>query len=181
MRLKYIITSYKLLFLIVIILVFILSVLDYPLLKDKIAGLVSSYGFLALFVISFSMEIVPQYLSPHLALIIAYFSKMNLLLALFVVLIGSTTGSVLAFTLGRAYGDSLVYKFIDESSVFKFKKVINEHGKWYVLVAALSPLPYIPLILGMLKMSNKIFLLYGIIPRMIGIVIVSIAIYLGFY
>jgi len=45
----------------------------------------------------------------------------------------------------------------------------NKYGKIIIPIAAISPLPYLPVALGALNLSEKNFVIFGLIPRALGI------------
>ena len=59
----------------------------------------------------------------------------------------------------------------------KAERGINKKGKIIVAIAAVSPVPYIPMVLGAIKMARKEFILWGILPRSIGIIISAVIFY----
>ncbi len=154
------------------VLFFIWGFINYDSLESQINEQVKAYGLISLFILSFLLDIVPQYLSPHIGLFSGALFGFNPVHSLLIIIIGSTLGSVLGFEIGRLFvaranRDTFGY------DAFKIKEIMDRKGKWFVAIAAVSPLPYIPLILGMLNMGRKNFPMFGIIPRIIGHIITA--------
>lgn len=133
------------------------------------------YGLFAIFVLSLFFDLFPQYLSAHALIVIAAGLARNNLFLVSIVVLGATfLASVLGFSIGRYLEESF---FIDVFGKEKYKKIekgMAKKGKWYVAISAVSPLPYIPILFGALDMRWKDFFLWGIIPRLLGIIATSI-------
>ncbi|MBI3334853.1 VTT domain-containing protein [Candidatus Pacearchaeota archaeon] len=132
-----------------------------------------TYGVLAFFLISLVLEFVPQYISPHIIIFSSPLFNINLFVVLLVTLIGSALGSSLGFAVGRLYGLHFAASLFSTKTLTKIIHAMNEHGRWYVLIAALSPLPFIPLIFGALHFSRRNFFWFGLIPRMLGLCVIA--------
>mgnify|MGYP000957820189 CR=1 FL=1 len=46
---------------------------------------------------------------------------------------------------------------------------MNVYGKVAILVAAIFPLPYVPMIIGALGVNPRNFSLFGLLPRAVGL------------
>ncbi len=55
----------------------------------------------------------------------------------------------------------------------------DRKGAIIVIISAMTPLPYVPLIFGALGLRRKAFLFYGMIPRAITILLLGIMLKLG--
>jgi membrane protein YqaA with SNARE-associated domain len=101
------------------------------------------------------------------------FLSVDWLTILLTVLIGSSLGAIIGFEIGNKFRKkaSLIEHWIGKERTEKFEKGINKKGVWFITLAALSPVPYIPLILGMMHLSRKNFIIYGMIPRMISFIL----------
>jgi len=139
---------------------------------------IKSSGYWGILVFSAFVEFIPQYVSPHLGLVTGTLLGLNPALVFVLVLIGSFIGSALGFELG-SIGAPFVGKIMGSKKYKKFIGLINAKGKWAVLVAALSPIPYVPMIIGSLHMSRRNFFLYGLLPRSLGFL--TIYLVLEFY
>jgi|SRR3989344_1221824 len=160
---------------------FIFALYNYSFFEDEIGYLINSFGAFALLYMTFFLELIPTYVSPHLGILSAIFLKINPLTALLAVLCGSITGSLLGFEIGRLYGKEFIINLFGERIVNGIERRINfTGGKTVVFLASISPLPYVPMIIGSLNMDRKKFILWGIFPReisyIIAIVLLSIII-----
>lgn len=164
-------SSIGLIILVLTLFLFVGSILSYSYFEDKASELVSTFGVLMIFLLSIIFEFIPQYLSPHIFLFSILIVDINPFIVLLTVLIGSTLGSSLGYAVGRVYHNHFVSLFFEEKKIKSLKKSMNKYGKWYVFVAALSPLPYIPMIFGMLHLTKRNFLIYGVISRIVGLIV----------
>jgi membrane protein YqaA with SNARE-associated domain len=157
---------------------FLYSLINYTILEEKISNTIRAYGTISIFVFSFILDFVPQYISPHILLVTANFLDMNMFLSISIVIVSSTLGSLAGFGIGSKLKESkLLVDFIGKKRFKKFETGINQKGKYLVSLAAVSPVPYVPLILGMLHMKRRNFVLYGIVPRVLGFIIVGLLTY----
>lgn len=129
---------------------------------------IEAAGILTVFVLTVIMEIVPQYISPHVILISAVVLGMNIYYVLGALLLGSIMGSLIGYELGRVYGAELVERMVGAKSMEKTNYFINTYGAAIIFVASFSPVPYLPIVFGSLNLKRKIFLLFGLFPRIIG-------------
>ena len=168
----------EIILLVLIIGVFTWGTLNYSMLELIINEQIKTYGYLAIFAISVILEIVPQYLSPHLGILSAKLFEFNLLYATILVIFGSFLGSIVGYEIGIGARDksNLQENLIGKERYYQVKKVLNEKGKFAITLAAITPLPYMPIIWGILSINRKTFFLYGIIPRTIGCVLFALGI-----
>ncbi len=160
--------------LVVIILLFSISFIF----RDEFISLVTvgidDAGMIMIFFLTVILEIVPQYIAPHILLISAMILGMNMYYALAALLLGSIMGSLIGYELGRVYGTSLVQKMVSQKNMEKTSYLVNKYGVWFILIASFSPVPYLPMVFGSLNMRRKVFLFFGLFPRMIGFTIFSL-------
>ncbi|MEX0920086.1 MAG: VTT domain-containing protein [Candidatus Pacearchaeota archaeon] len=158
---------------ILVVIVFLFSISF--IFRDEFISLVilgiDDTGIVMIFVLTVILEIVPQYIAPHILLISAMILGMNMYYVLAALLLGSIMGSLIGYELGRVYGTSLVQKMVSQKKMEKTSYFVNKHGAWFILVTSFSPVPYLPIVFGSLNMKRRVFLFFGLIPRMIGFVI----------
>jgi uncharacterized membrane protein YdjX (TVP38/TMEM64 family) len=150
--------------------ILVYSVINYSQLKEISQNILLSYGLPAVFLLSLFLDIFPQYLSAHMLLIMAGVAGLNVWIIGLVVTLGTFLASIIGFWLGRFFEEDFFIYLFGEKNFRKIESGMNNNGKWYVAVSAISPLPYIPLIFAALGMSWKNFMIYGVIPRMIGFI-----------
>lgn len=139
--------------------------------QDKITSGVYIYGIPGIFLIGILLDLIPQIVSPNAILAIVLLAGLNVHISIFVIVAGSTIGSVIGYLLGKKYMFRIVNCTVRPKNVIKMTNSMNLHGKWAVPLAALTPLPYLPILIGALNFSKKNFIIYGLIPRALGIIL----------
>lgn len=164
---------FELTVIILIVILFILSFVFKSQMKEFVTKELVIYGFITMGVLSFLFELLPQYITPHLLLIQASILELPMLKSLVVVIVCSLLGSALGFEIGKHYGKKIIRK-IYEKKFFSIERGIKKHERWILAVAAVSPIPYIPLIFGSIGVTRMNFIIYGLIIRAIGLVVFSL-------
>jgi membrane protein YqaA with SNARE-associated domain len=147
-------------------------------LRDQLINVINketeSYGIIFLFFVSILLEIVPQYIGPHFLLFQAVLIGFSPYMTAISISLGSLTGSIIGFEIGKKYGIRLISRIYGGDKLRNTNRLLNGHGKWIISLTAISPLPYLPPIFGSLGLTRKKFMLYGLIPRVLGLIIFSI-------
>ena len=138
--------------------------------KAEVSDQIDNYGIPAVFVLSALLDLIPQFISPVVVMATAITIGTNPYLTIIITILGSALGSYIGFTIGQKYLFEAVDAMASKKSIDKLTHLINKYGKTIVPIAAVSPLPYVPVLLGALKFSKRNFVLYGIIPRAISII-----------
>jgi len=159
----------------------IYSLLNYDSLRTEVEESIHTTGLIGLFLMTFFIEAVPQILNPVFGVSVAIISGINVHTSILVALISCIMGSYLGFWFGKNYGDKYVLIIFEEETLIKVLNFWRKYGKTFTFISAISPLPYFPLLFGSLKMSYKDFFKYGIIPRIIGIALLSYAFKYGIW
>jgi len=129
---------------------------------------------LVLLIVTIIIEIIPTYLSPELFVIQSQLIGLPLITILIYLIIGSIVGSAIAFELGRKYGMPLTLKLYNYEKVQKLEKKTDKYGKWIMLIAAISPVPYLPIVFGAFGIKRISFIFYGLIPRIITLIVIGL-------
>lgn len=163
----------------IIILISIISLLFYGFYREKLTEEIFIYGEMALFFGVVFLEFIPQILSSHLPLAVSILSGMGILKSVIIAISASLLSSVLAFEIGKKFGWKFTCSLAKPKKLIKIVNFWNKYGKSYVLLSAISPLPYFPLVYGSLGMTRKNMWFFGIIPRIISFVFVGYLVSLG--
>lgn len=164
-------------FVLIFLFLFILTIIYAKNIESFLGSNLEIYGAGLLFLIAFLIELIPNYLSPHLGAVNAYFLNINIQTTILLLIIGSIVGSLLGFEIGRKYREKLGGKILEKSRIKGVEEILNKKGRWGIMLAAISPLPYLPIVLGLLKFSRKNFYIFGIIPRSVGIFLATMIVY----
>jgi len=138
-------------------------------------------GLIGLFFITIFLEFIPQFINPLFVLVAAIAAHINVHLAILVTVVASIIGSCLGFQAGKKFGPKYVYILFEQKQIEKTIKFWDKYGKYVVFFGALEPLPYFPIIYGTLDMKWRDFIWFGIIPRIIGLIVPAYLIYLGLW
>ena len=162
-------------FLVSFILVFVLflSFFIKENLESFITYQIEVYGLVFIMLITGFLEIIPQFIAPHVILVNSQIIGFSIMYSILSVIIGVIIGALVGFYLGKKYGFRIVNDFYKKKKVNRLRKSIEKYGKWIIFIAALSPIPYIPIIFGSMGMKWRTFLIFGMVPRILGIVIVG--------
>ena len=155
------------------------SIVNRVYLKQEIGEKIEGFGLIGVLVFSFFLDLIPQYIAPHAILTASLVLGFTMWKTLAAAVIGSAMGSLLGFEIGRKFSSKaqIIESIFGKKKTDYVKKKINNIGKWFVIIAAVSPLPYIPIVLGMIQLSRKNLIKYGIIPRILGLSASALIVY----
>jgi membrane protein YqaA with SNARE-associated domain len=161
---------------VILLIIMIISIINFRIFKEKLTGNVEHYGFIGLFLSSFFIELVPNFLNPLWGLGTALLSGLNFYKSLLFCILGVVSGSLIGFELGRRYGLRIICALSQEKTIDKTISFVNKYGNAFMFLGAVSPLPYFPIVFGALFIKRRNFLLYGLIPRILFVIIFGILI-----
>ncbi|MFC1755616.1 YqaA family protein [Thermoproteota archaeon] len=183
-RLRKVIISYLIALIIVMLAIFFVVFYKYHVLESEIETYISVYGpvygLIAIFVIAFIVDLLMQPIGPEIPLIAGIVSGINPILVVIFTAIGSSLASMTGYWLGKRYGAYGFKKFYDEKIYTKWRKRYLKNGNLVLAIAALSPVPYVPVcwISGTFEMKRLHFLFFGIVSRIARITAVAYLTYL---
>jgi membrane protein YqaA with SNARE-associated domain len=130
------------------------------------------YGYFAVFVFGFLADFIMQPIGPELPGSIGLIFDLNFYYIFWVVLAGSYLGSISSYFVGKSFLEEDI-KALCKKRV-KHCKMFKKYGKFALLIACLTPVPYVPFcwLAGASRMSFVDFIIYGLIPRAFRIFIV---------
>lgn len=152
-----------------VIFLFILSIIYKEFIISFLSPGSNNYLFPILFFFSFALEFIPQYISAHILLINLAILDIPLFHTTAIIVIGSFVGSIFGFEVGR----KISQKAFEKEELKKIKDYISKYGKFFMALASISPLPYFPIIFGFLRIKRVDFLLFGLVPRAGGIILLG--------
>src|SRR3989339_804306 len=135
--------------------------------------IISALGYPGLFFLMILESMVfplPSELVMPFAGFLVYQGKLNLGLVIFFSSLGSLTGSLLSYAMGKFGGKKFISKYgkwflLDESDLQKTEHWFSKRGEWTILIGRFVPVVrhLISLPAGMGKMNLKKFCIYTII------------------
>jgi len=147
-------------FALILILLFVVSIFYQSALIGFFQAKMKTYGFSSLFIASFILESVPQYVAPQLLVFVAAFLKFPFFETVLFLYLGSLSGSIISFEIGKQWKKQILSGFFNKNRQIKTHDFMGNRGKWWVLLTSISPLPYLPLVFGALNLSRKKFIIY---------------------
>jgi len=148
----------------------IYGILNLGSINKETSILINTYGAPALLIISISLDLIPQIISPIVALGAGIVAGINPYLAIIATVLGSLIGSTLGFFLGKKYMFDAVDVLTTKKTTDRLTYLTNKYGRIIVPIAAISPLPYVPVALGAINFSKRNFIIFGLIPRSVGLI-----------
>ncbi len=129
-------------------------------------GVVESYGYLGIFLISFSESVI-QPIPPDPFIAGGSALGLNPLMAALVATLGSVLGGLTAHTLGLFLGEPVAKRLLGEKNFLKGEAFVNRYGVLAVLLGALTPVPYkvVCWLAGVFEMPRGTFLIASFIGR----------------
>ncbi len=158
----------------IMIIFFVLTWFNRDLLSARLTSEAQTYGLMIIFVLTALSDIIPQYIGPHFILLQGALLNFSLPALLGTMLAGTAIGTLAGYEIGKRYGLRIALSYYDLIKVEKIEERISSHGRWVILIAALSPLPYLPIVFGSLGMRKKHVLLYGLLPRCVSLVVLAL-------
>lgn len=158
-----------------IIIIFVLGFLFTLNIEHSIRFFISGYGLIAVFILSILLDFLMQPVGPDIPLIFALLNDAsNPWLILAVVVAGSHVALFFSYLVGKKIGSHGIKRLVGKKN---YKKVMksSKYGIWFLFLGALSPIPYIPYLAGMWKLSFKQVVAYMAIPRTVRFAIVMLA------
>lgn len=143
-------------------------------LNEELGENIEKYGYLAVFVLTFLIEISPQpFVSSIFPLLTGVLLGLNPYYLFLMVILSVLASSIFAYYLGISLGRKVTVRLVGKENYNNAHKRFKKHGKWGMAVLALTPIPYFPILGGLFKMKVSDFIIYGIIPRLINFFILG--------
>ena len=158
-------------FWIFIVLVFVLGVMYFTILEESVNFLVERYGIFGMFFGSFILDLLVQPIGPDLILIFGVFAKINPYTVLISSVLGSYLSLITAYYIGKKIGGAGIEKIVGKRTYEKIQNSPN-YGKLILFFGSISPIPYVPYLAGMWRLSFKEVLIIILIPRTIRFIVV---------
>lgn len=166
------------LFSLLVLILFLIVLFFLNRIESELYNLIFVYGYLAIFSVSFVVDILAQPIGPELPLIAAKTIGLDMILTSLLIIIGSTLASFFSYKIGKIFYPRLCR----DKKCEKYFSLYKRYGKYGLLVASLGPVPYVPFcwFSGAFGLPIKQFIYFGILPRAIRIISVSFILILLF-
>lgn len=136
---------------------------------------VQNYGYAAVFLLTFLVEISPQpFVSSIFPMITGFIIGLDFYTLFSFTISAVIISSLFSYYLGIYLGKRATSKIIGEENYDKAQERFDKYGRFGMAILALTPIPYFPIVAGLFKMNLSDFILYGIIPRILHFIILSL-------
>ncbi|MBP2172947.1 YqaA family protein [Methanococcus voltae] len=131
--------------------------------------LVLDYGYIGLFLISFTESFI-QPIIPDIFLASNTLFGLDLTISVLVAIVGSVLGGYVGYILGEKLGEDAFLKVFGEKNYKRGENLFKKYGVWGVVIAGFTPVPYkvVAWLAGIFEMPKKSFLIatfVGKLPR----------------
>jgi len=160
----------------VLLLVLALSIyltVRYFFLKEELTSNALQMGYIGILIFTFILEISIQFVGPDILLISGILAGFNFYYVLMFILLGSVLAGLFAYYLGFIYGRKVLGFLFKEEEFERACRFFEKYGKIAMSIAALTPLPYFPVIAGIFKMKFRDFMLYAVAMRVLRFVVLG--------
>lgn len=169
----------------IILILFIYAIVNHTVLKNQLREnlelQIETYGYIAVLIFTFILEISPQpFVSGLVPFATGVIFGLNIKILFVYTIIGVIASSLTAYFLGIKFGEKIVITIVGKKNYKKVHDFFLKYGKLGMLLLALTPIPYFPILAGIFKMNPSDFLLFAIIPRICHFFIFGYLIYLIF-
>lgn len=151
---------------------FIYVFFKFSYIEKEVVFFVSAYGLIAIFFTAFLSDLIMQPIGPDMPLVLGILGGGKIIEVLLAAVIGSYIASLLGYYMGRRFGHGVFLKYYGKKKYKKWEGFYNKYGNAAVAIAALTPVPYVPVcwISGILRMRISRFFIFGLIPRFLRFV-----------
>ena len=163
-------------FILLVLVIFLIFLKYLARIESNIFALISFYGYAAIFIVAFIVDILLQPLGPELPLIASRAIELNIIFVALLTIIASTLASLFNYKVGKTFYP-MVFK---KKKGQKYLKIYKKYGKYALLLSALGPIPYVPFcwFTGAFGSPIKHIVYFGILPRTLRIIFISYLLFL---
>ena len=143
-------------------------------LKSMIQVYISTYGLMGIILLTLILELLWQPIGPEVPITFGILFGLNPVGVFIFTLGGSYIASIINYYLGKRYLSKKLMPSININDRKKYMDLFEKYGKWVVFLAAIGPIPWVPFcwLAGNFKMKFRKFAFYGLIPRLLRILVV---------
>lgn len=163
--------TFWVLFVSLAIVLFLIVYLNFGSVKNFISGAISSYGYPAVFLIVYIIDLFEGPLNPESIGTFALIIGLNAFIVIPIVVAADFIGCLTSFYVGHRHLHTKVKMSCSKKNHANYCNFFYKYGKWALLVAMLTPLPNILFVwlAGSFRMGLKDFLIFGSVPSAIRI------------
>jgi|TARA_Y100000031_G_scaffold118436_1_gene131736 membrane protein YqaA with SNARE-associated domain len=150
-----------------VIFLLIWSLVNYTFLSNEVSRFVQIGGLIAMIFLVILLEGAPVFIGPGLVVAaILAMGVFNPWFILLLFLVSVLIGNAIYFYLGYSSGKGIL-KYFDKKDVKKYERLFKKYGFAAMIITAISPIPYLPTIAGVFKMTSPILIIKVLFVRAI--------------
>lgn len=155
-----------------VIFLLIWSLVNYTFLHKEVSQFIQVGGLLVMIFFVILLEGAPVFMGSGLvvATVLAMGTE-NSGFILLLFLVSALIGNVIYFYLGYFSGKKIL-KYFDKKDVKRYERLFKKYGRAAMFIMAVSPIPYLPTLAGVFRMTSPILIAEVLVVRMIRHVIV---------
>jgi membrane protein YqaA with SNARE-associated domain len=161
---------------VVLILILVIG-LNYDYANSFIKSNVQDYGYPAIFIFSIIGNMIDQPIVPEVPAIFGILYGLNIVYVFLITSAGIWITSILNFNFGRKVLRNKIKNLCPTEKYVNYCKLFFKYGKWSLLLAALTPLPYVTFvwISGAFNMKFRTFFVFGMIAKVLrlGVILLT--------
>jgi membrane protein YqaA with SNARE-associated domain len=128
---------------------------------------VKTYGYPAIFLFCFLDDTIDQPIVPEIPAILGVVYGLDVLFVFLIGSLGLSYIGLINFNIGRKVFKYKIEEFCSKDKNIKYYKLFQKYGKWSLLIAALTPVPYVTFVWlsGAFGMKFKTFFVFGMLGK----------------
>jgi membrane protein YqaA with SNARE-associated domain len=143
-------------------------------LSRYVNDLVLVYGLIAIFSLSFIFDFLVQPIGPDIPLVAGILLGIPWVHVLLITIAGSMLALIGTYIIGMYIGERGIRSLLGKRRWTKLKEK-HIYGKWALFVGAMTPIPFVPYLAGLYRLSFKDCMLYMALPRSVRFLVVALA------
>ena len=143
------------------------SLINYKFINQEVSQFVQFGGLLSMLFLVILLEGAPVFVGSGLVVAaVLTMGTENSGFILFLFLFFALVGNVIYYYLGYFSGKRIL-KYFDKKDVKKYKKLFKKYGFATMIFTAVSPIPYLPTLAGVFKMTSPVLITEVLVIRML--------------
>jgi len=176
---------FLIIFLLIVVILILIITLNLDFFYNFMDNNIEIYGYPAVFVFSFLSDIIDQPIGPEVPASVGAVFGLDPLYTFLLAVAGSSLISLINFYIGKRYLSEKLERVCKTKSYINYCRLFYKYGPVALLLAALTPVPYVFTIWlsGSFKMKLRNFFVFGLLARAlrIGFILLTArTIFLGF-
>ncbi len=162
------------LFILAVVIFFVYIAFNYQHFDKEITTFVREYGYCSVFAMSFILDMLEQPIGPEVPASIALIVGLNFIYVFIFTVLGMVIASFVSYNVGKWLFHHHVMDMCSRKKHQSYCNLFENYGRISLFIASLTPVPYVFFcwLSGAFHMKIKDFILYGILPRIIRILVV---------